>query len=418
MPLIEEAHKAARVLLDHAYVRILARDEPDAVCAATLLAHALRRDHVDFHVGFVPRYGDATHAALAEERADCLLLVGLSGDASSADAPAVKRVVLDKEPPTLAGDAVVHADAALSSLAHLVAAGMSKRNRDLAPLALAGAVADLRHVAGGPRGLDRDVMDEALEAHVVLREPALALHGTTLLAALSQLDAPFVPGLTGRARNAKKLVGELGLNGDAPPASVAPESAERLGSFLTARLLQHAAPDAALDALFRANLRGLQGPHTGLEAGEMARVVEAACAAGRPGLGFSALWPDAAAGGEAVELAGPAREEMVAALLRAERDARREGRLLVAEAPRAALARPLADRLALSLAPEGHVAVAHAPAPEGAFLALRSFGPDAGALARKAAAIAGGAASGDARGARFWSADASRAVKALAEALG
>ena len=412
MPLLEEAHKAARTLLDHAYVRIVARAEPDAVCAAALLALALRREGVDFHVSWVRRLDEAALAGLAEERADLLVLVGLSGDAASAAPAAARRIVIENGSPTLEGDAIVHADASLASIAHLVGVGISKRNRDLAPLALAGALASMRHVPGW-RGLDAEVLSEAVEGGVVQRELALALPGTTLLGALTQLDAPFVAGVTGRARNVKKILAELGLDADAPPGALGEDGAERLGSLLTARLLQQDVPDAALDALFRPSLRALHGPHTGLDATELAAIADAACAAGQPGLAFGALWPDPSAAGDALQALAAAREEMVAALLRAERDGRREGRLYVVEAARAGLCRPLADRLALSLAPAGCLVVVHAPDVGGAFVALRSWSVDCAGAARRVGILAGGSA----REAHFWTPDATHAVKALAEAL-
>lgn len=429
MALVEEAHKAARLLLDHGYVRLVARAEPDAVCAAGLLGHALRRENVDFHVTWVGRLDAPALARLREERNDALVLMGLSGDAETEDAPAARKVVLDAGPSTLLGEAVLEpggasarapGHASLASLAYLVGVGMSKRNRDLAPLALAGALAGWRHL-GGLRGLDAEVRAEALEHGALVEEPGLALHGSTLQGALAHLDAPYVAGVTGRARHVKKLVDELGLPGDAPPGAVTGQDAERLGSVLALRLLQQRAPDAAFDALFRPRMRSLQGPHTGTEAGELARLVEAGCALGRCGLAFGALWPDAQATSELHELAARAREEMVAALLRAEREARHEGKLVVADAPSAALCRPFAERLAASLVPAGRVAVALHVEGDDATLFARTLDRDADLLAaaRHAAAEAGGRAAGGPSEAhlRAPAAEAGRIVKALAEAL-
>lgn len=416
MALLEEAHKAARTLLDHAYVRIVARATPDATCAAALLAHALRRETIDFHVSWAPRLDDATAAQLALERPDCLVLVGLGGDAVTPQPSATRTLAFDRGASTFAADASVHGDAALASLAHLVAAGASRRNGDLALLALAGAIAELRHVKG-LRGLDAEVLQEAIDERVLLREPALALHGPTLQQSLAQLDAPFVAGVTGRARNARKLTADLKLQAESPPGALASDDVGRVADVLALRLLQQGAPEAALDVLLRPALRGLKGPHTGLEAGELARVAEAACARGRPGLAFAALWPDASSGGELVDVMAGVREEIIAALLRAERDARREGVLLVAEAPRATLCRPIADRLAVSSAPEGTVVAVHAPEREGAHVALRGWGRDLLAAARRAADGSDALVEGDAQGARLHAPDAGRALKALAEAL-
>lgn len=391
--LIEEAHKAARILLDHAYVRLVVLSDPDATCAAALLAHALRRENVDFHVSWTRRLDDASARALAEERPDCLVTIGLVAEAGPVELAAARHISIDTAGGAARADAAVHDDASLASLAHLVAAGISRRNVDLAPLAVAGTLAAWRHI-GGMRGLDAEVLQEALDSRVMLRESALALEGSNLLNALSQLDMPFVAGLTGRARNAKKLLTDLSLSADAQPQALTDAQAEHVGSFIALRLLQQHAPDAALDALFRPALRGLQGPHAGLECGELARLAEAACASERCGLAFAALWPDPTARAELDSLRASFRDEIVASLLRAEREAKKEGALFVVEAPRAALCRPLADRLAASLAPAGHTTVVHAPEGDGAFLATRAWGKPPRAL---------------------WASEATRAIKTLSE---
>lgn len=429
MALIEEAHKAARLLLDHSYVRILARDDPDAVCAAALLGHALRRENVDFHVSWLPRLDEANARALEEERNDATVLLGLSQDAQAGWAAGGRTVVLETTRAALPGEAVLDAahstesrpEMSLSALAHLVGVAVSKRNRDLAPLALSGATATRRHL-GGWHGLDAEILSESVDADILYAEPGLALHGATLLTAISTLESPFVAGVTGRARNVKKLLGELRLNGDAPPSSVAGHDAERLGSLLAVRLLTQEAPDVSLDALFRPCHRALQGPHTGMEVGEMARLVEAACVSGRCGLAFAALWPEPAAGAEVVDAASAVRDELVAALLRAERDLRAEDRLRVAEAPRAALVGALADRVAMALAPADALAVARHAAPEGVTLGLRAYLPgeaDVGKAARAAAHACDGHAWGEHGRARAWvpAAEEGRFLKAMAEAF-
>ena len=341
MPLLEEAQKAASLLREHAYVRILAREEGDAFCAAAVLGQALRREGIDFHVSWAPHLDAALGTAIAEESNDALVLVGLGGDAEGATPFAARRVVLDRDPRGLDADAVLAADGdppSLAALAHVLAVALSPRNEDLAVLALAGALARRAHVHHGLAGLDAALADDAQRSGLLARDVALGLRGPTLLAALSSLDEPAVPGVTGRARNVKKLVADLGLVAESPPGTLPPEDAERLGSVLVLKLLQHGAGDAALDALLRPRIRAHRGPHTGMDAADLAWLAESAAALGKGGLAFAALWPDEAALDELREAAHALREEMVAALLKAEREARREGRLTLVDAPRAALA--------------------------------------------------------------------------------
>lgn len=405
MSLVEEAQKAARLLHEHAYVRILARaGDADAACAAALLAHAMRREGIDFHVTWTARLDAPAAHMLSEEKNDALVLLGLGGDASEREPMAGRKLIVDHDAQPLPGEAVLHDDASLASLSSMVAVALSPRNLDLAPLALAGAVAARRHILGWS-GLDARILAEATASGVVQNTQALNLRGGTLLAALSALDAPCVSGLTGRARNAKKLVTDLQLTGEAPPQSLPDADAERLGSHLTLRLLQQGASDAALDALFRPKLATLKGPHTGYDAAELALLSETAAALGRSGLALAALWPDEAARGELSQLADTLRDDLVAALLKAERELRHEGPTLAwADATNAGLCAPLADRIALALVPERHLVLVRAPGaqPEHVQVALRSFAPahDISILTRTAAASCGGWAAGTRREAR------------------
>src|SRR5207248_3145180 len=161
-------------------------------------------------------------------RNDALVLIGLSGDATTDDVPALHKVILDAAPTTLRGSAVL-VEGGVAAMAHLVGVAVSKRNLDLAPLALAGALAAWSDL-GGLKGLDAQILAEAREGVVLAPEPALTLSGATLLSALASQDAPFVASITGRARNAKKLISDLRLSADSPATAVVGESAERLGS--------------------------------------------------------------------------------------------------------------------------------------------------------------------------------------------
>src|ERR1051326_4263496 len=82
MTLAEESRRAAALLTDHEYVRLVARaGDGDALCAASVLAFALRREGVDFHFSAIPFLSQEAIERLASERNDAVVLVGLAGDA-------------------------------------------------------------------------------------------------------------------------------------------------------------------------------------------------------------------------------------------------------------------------------------------------------------------------------------------------
>src|SRR5205807_4761765 len=102
MSLLEDARSAASLLRERAYVRLAARAEGDAVCTTALLAHALRREGIDFHATWAPRLSPDLSRALAEERNDAIVLVGLGGDGVPVEDG--KRVSLDRGSDALAAD--------------------------------------------------------------------------------------------------------------------------------------------------------------------------------------------------------------------------------------------------------------------------------------------------------------------------
>lgn len=387
MTLVEDAQRDAKLLKEHAYVRILTRDDPDAYCATTLLAHALRRSEIDFHASFVPHLDEAQRAQLAEDADNCLLLIGF-------DAEHQAHVTLARDE-----------QASISGAAQMIAVAINPKNADLAPLAIAGAMG-----ARSAAALDAKILQDAAASGVVRQDVSLNLHGSSLLTALSQIDEPYLPGITGRARNAKKMLTELGIGSDIPPESLQPQDAQRLGDALALRLLHERAPERALDALFRTSARALRGPNTGQDAFDLARLARAAAASGRGGLAFAALWGDESAQRELGDLALALRDEIVASLLKAEHEIRREGVLSIADAPRSSACALFADRLALSFAPHG-VAIARFVEDDVATLAASSQRNE---IAPAALAVGGHAASGVAR---VPASEESRFLKLLAEAM-
>lgn len=426
MTLLEDAQRDAKLLKEHAYVRILTRDDPDAYCATTLLAHALRRSEIDFHVSYAPHLDEGRVARLAEDEDDCLVLIGFdaevsariprSGAGNDAEASASARFQAsgpgnDAEPSAEASATrtritLPRSDhASISGAAQMIAVGLHPKNADLAPLAIAGALA-----ARSAASHDARILEDAAASGVVRKSVTLNLHGTSLLTALSQTDEPYLPGITGRARNAKKLLTELGLSSDAPPEALSAQDSQRLGDALALRLLHERAPERALDALFRTSARALKGPNTGQDAHDLARLARAAAASGRGGLAFAALWGDEAAQRELGDLSLSLRDEMVAALLKAEHEIRREGPLSIADAPRSGACALFADRLALSFAPHG-VAIGRFVDGDVATLASSSHRNE---IAPAALAVGGHAASGVAR---VPALEESRFLKLLAEAM-
>lgn len=379
MSLAEEARKAASLLADHEYVRIVARaGDGDALAAGALLALALEREGVDFHFSTISALDERALARIRDERNGLLVLVdlpeatdhdviGLAGDvillhdAVAADAEGALNVTAER------ADATGGIECASSTLAFAVARAMSKRNVDLAALALAGPLAEGQHATGGLLGLNGEFAAEAVDADALTREAGLALDGASFLEAVAQGVEPYFGGLAGRARQAQRFLKEAGVAPEDAPESLAEASAERAASALTLHLLERGAPDGALGALTAPRWRATSGVLDGETALGLARRFRAAAAAGASGAAVAWLWDREGADADLAAAERAFRESALSSLVRAERELGANGKSVLAlvEAPDAASPRGVADLASLSLAPDLVPAVAWADDGDG-----------------------------------------------------
>ena len=344
-------------------MRLVAARSGDALAASAILARALEREGVGFQLTLADSLTPELADRIAAGKHAVAVAIGLGDASADRLAPLAAGVVLvdgahGPEDPVIAARLTAHAgrydassEASLSFLALLLARSLAARHLDLAPLAVAGALADRQRPL---RGLNGELASEAVETGALRATREMALDGGTMLDALAGSLDPFLPGLTGRARAAKKLLDEAGIAPDASPRALDVAAQERLVSLLALRRLE---AGLAPDDLVATRHRGADG----VAPDAAAWGLEAAALAGRPALAF----------GDAAGLlaAGAAlRERVLAQALRVERDG------LLLEGAVATLAVAEGD-LATSLA---GVAASHL-APPGARAALVRVRADGGA---------------------------------------
>lgn len=340
MALAEPAHRAAGLLQDQDYVRILCHADGDGLASAGLLLRALQREGVDFHVTAERELSPRVVRDLSAEEQECVVLLDLPPEGLDLSEVASHVIVVDHHPvdgsrssrsrrttggssdgPVLHVNAVPRADgsheACTATVAYVLVQALSRRNVDLFPLAVAGAVADRQHL-GGFKGLNAELASEAREHGLEAPPGLLAPTGESLLEVLSRHPDPFVPGLGGRARAAKSFLDELHLPADALAADVAGSDARRFASALTLHLLDRGAPATAVDAVvgprFPVPVEGVEHAH------ELAELLTHAALAGRPGLGLAVLLEHDDGLAEARELTVEGRGRLLPGLLRLERE--------------------------------------------------------------------------------------------------
>ncbi len=156
-------------------------------------------------------------------------------------------------------------------------------NWDNAPWGLSGAIADRQHV-GGFKGLNAQLVDEAVRRSLVIRRPGVALFGPTVGEALTNSIDPFVRGLSGRPEAVGTFLHSLGIDPGRRPAKLTEEENRRLVATLKERLAASGVVPEAANVL---DQERWFLPSLGLDAEELSNLQNAAGRAGVPGVGVA-----------------------------------------------------------------------------------------------------------------------------------
>jgi RecJ-like exonuclease len=191
---------------------------------------------------------------------------------------------------------------------------LDPRNWDNAPWGLSGGIADRQHV-GGFRGLNRQLVDEAVRRSLIEPAHGLALYGKDLVDGIVNSIDPFFRGLSGRPDAVRTFLKELGLDEGRPVSALRPEEAARLGAALKDRLTS-----AGVLPEFVAMVDPPRWtvPSLGLDAEELSNLQNACGRASLPGTGVAIALGDPSALESARAAEHAWRQGILAGLLRLE----------------------------------------------------------------------------------------------------
>ena len=203
-----------------------------------------------------------------------------------------------------------------ASLTWLFTVFLDPANWDNAPWGLSGAIADRQH-PGGFRGLNRTLLDGAVERGLVVPRPGLALIGPTVARAIERSVDPYFRGLSGRAPECRAFVEGLGLAPHRPLGSLEPTEANRLASALLARLNAQGVRPEFAEMLTEP---AYAVPALGTTANELSILQNATGRVGEPGVGIALALGDPAARERAAAAETAWRDGVLAGLRRIEDD--------------------------------------------------------------------------------------------------
>ncbi|MDX1611803.1 MAG: hypothetical protein R3185_05500, partial [Candidatus Thermoplasmatota archaeon] len=302
--------EAADKLSSLDFVRIHSDDDADGIAAASVMAAALDRQGIPFHLTMGRL--DATDYPALEAHDNLLLMDQGSGELDQLARHPGEVIVLDHHVVEGRAPRIVHANPNLegengtdtccaATLSLYTALHLDPVNTELAPIAMAGVVGDRQHVPklrGSNASLaQRAISTGGLEAQRALPFPP----GTSLNHAIASSVDPFLKGLTGRARAAHAFLEELGIEPSQPVDSLTAKEARLLTSALVAHLLSH-----GIEPRLAEELAGMRyyGEVAGrlVSAHQLSALFNACAREERPGLALAAAQGDLEAFKEASSL--------------------------------------------------------------------------------------------------------------------
>lgn len=205
-------------------IEIISHMDADGVCAAAILSKALERKNIEHNVRFVRMlYRDVVEQI---NPAEFTIFADLGSSQLGNLKPWRGRetIICDHHPPEAGEkwDGSIHLNAhffGLDGAREISGSGMAYllcrllgENRDLAKLALLGAVGDVQNLWGKLEGYNRRILAEA-EGEVEVREDLLLFGKYTrpLFKSVMGFCDPFVPGLSNSTVGAVSLLKELGI---------------------------------------------------------------------------------------------------------------------------------------------------------------------------------------------------------------
>src|SRR5512136_90593 len=225
---IAEACKKAVVLLSSlpssSRIRVVSHYDADGISAAGVLCTALYRAGFEFHATLMRNPFTKGFDRLKNEHNELIIFSDMgSGQIDMIEHLNCKAIILDHHQYLTAQTSknivqinsnLLGADgnyeASGATLSYAFVTELDPANEDLAPLALAGATGDKQFI-GGARGLNKQILDTALQKGILTEQTSIKLYGETIADALFFSADPYYPGLSGNRNAIEGMLEKLNI---------------------------------------------------------------------------------------------------------------------------------------------------------------------------------------------------------------
>ena len=319
--LLESIRLAAQMLKTHvdegSLIRFVTHNDADGLCSGGILALAAHRLGARFKISGEKRLDEELVGRVEGEDPDLVVFSDFgSGYLELLSQLSKPTLVLDhhmahgdKPPNVTHVNPLDHGvdgarEISASGVAYMVARELDTGNRDLAPLALVGALGDQQD--NGPMktltGLNKELEEEAKGNHLLETQKGLVFYGyetRPLAKAIAYTTTPYIPELSGEEGNCLAFLREVGIEtmeAGRPRAlrDLDEEEMTRLFSALSKHMVSSGCdPESVHQLVGTIYTLKLEEPSTPLRGGrEFGSLLNACGRMGRPGVGLSIVMGD------------------------------------------------------------------------------------------------------------------------------
>jgi len=297
--LLERVSSAVDLIRGCPQVRVISHYDADGISSAGIVSSVLLREGINFQTTMVKSLEKDLIDGLANEDHECILLSDMgSGMLPELDSLDSKVVVLDHHKPPVDSEKVLHVNPHLygidgmtsssaSAVCMLFAITASEDNWDLLPMAFGGIAGDRQDIRG-LSGLNAWLFERG-ESRGIVESKRRGLITSGPLGEMARRFDPYIKGISGSPKSTAKLLEGIGLSPETMGIELEDADRRKLQSILTLRLLEQGTDSTTLDEL-SGEIQFFPG--WGMEAGEIASLLNACGRMGEEGTGLSLLLGD------------------------------------------------------------------------------------------------------------------------------
>jgi len=232
----KDLERAKEVLLNYglkSQVRLISHHDADGISSAAILITALKRMNIRYVLSIVPQLTDDFLIDLSKTNYELFIFSDLGSNSLNTITNYFKKkmvIILDHheigEGMSSLGENIVFVNphkyreipyetVSGSGLSYLFAKKISEKNKDLSPLAIVGAIGDIQEVQGKLIGINKTILDEAVENGFIKVEKSIKLIGVTtkpLHKVLQHNNYINIEGVSGSESGSIQFLKALGID--------------------------------------------------------------------------------------------------------------------------------------------------------------------------------------------------------------